>query len=86
MTTTYNGWKNRQTWNINLWLMNDRITYRACVEEATRCKTTRVGCVTPSQAEALCRDIFGESTPDGCNLTRLVDWTAIAASISLCAE
>ena len=86
MTTTYNGWKNRQTWNINLWLMNDEGTYRACVEKATRCKTTRLGRVSARSAEAFCREIFGESTPDGCNLTRLVDWTAIAASISERAE
>lgn len=25
--TTYNGWKNRETWLVNLWLTNDRETY-----------------------------------------------------------
>ena len=31
-TTTYNGWKNRQTWNVAMWIGNDYTTYVKAVE------------------------------------------------------
>ena len=32
----YNGWKNWATWNANLWLNNDEVTYKYCREIAHR--------------------------------------------------
>ena len=34
----YNGWKNYETWVVNLWLSNDRGTYEYMVEIAEEVK------------------------------------------------
>ena len=37
-TMSYHGWKNRQTWNVALWLQNDEPLYRAAVASAQRAR------------------------------------------------
>ena len=70
----YNGWSSYQTWNVNLWVMNDE----ACYESWKRFKTL-YGMFTPKNAKATARAIFGGKTPDNVRIgSRLIDWQEIA--------
>jgi hypothetical protein len=35
---SYNGWKNYETWCVNLWLSNDEGTYNHCRSLAAECR------------------------------------------------
>lgn len=37
----YNGWRNRQTWNVALWIGNDEGLYRAAVDFMARYRGKR---------------------------------------------
>ncbi len=72
--TDYNGWKNRSTWNIALWLSNDEGYYNATLEFAKKYP------LTPNKVKAFCHRLFGDRTPDGDRMGS-VDWPAIAECI-----
>jgi hypothetical protein len=72
MTTTYEGWVNRETWNVSLWVNNDYGMYKSMVANRP---------FTPTSAKQFCTDIFGKRTPDNCPLSK-VDWTEIAESFN----
>lgn len=82
MTTTksekYNGWHNRATWNVALWLGNDEGLYRSAIELARAVK----GRITSRDAEEICRELFPSGkTPDG---DSLIDcrWSEIARDLA----
>jgi hypothetical protein len=58
----YNGWKNRQTWNIALWLQNDEGLYRRAQTFMSHYKGR-----TPYTAFVRAERIPG--TPDGVSFT-----------------
>ena len=64
----YNGWANRATWNVNIWLANDNYTH----ELMSSLKMT-----DSDQFENFCHYIWKDKTPDGCLLSE-VDWQEIA--------
>ena len=59
--TTYNGWKNRQTWNVTLWISNDEPLYRATVDFMAKHPTSRAP--YPRFIKSL--NLHDERTPDG---------------------
>jgi len=73
--TTYNGWTNRATWNVNLWLFNDQTRYEFLQAIFPS------GCGGPSAAERVCRMLFGDKTPDKCLLSD-VNWQEVCDAIN----
>lgn len=81
---THNGWANRETWTVSLWLSNDQQAYASCREIADECDSDMEAGkqIRERWVEAL-SDSAGPS--DGllcdliqCALTR-VDWREIGA-------
>ena len=81
MTTTYNGWKNRQTWNVALWIGNDEPLYRSACEYVKRCRAAKRR-VTYS---TFCRSasLAGDKTPDGISWNgSKLDYRALSAMLN----
>lgn len=77
-TADYNGWPNRATWNTHLWLTGvDEELYHVARGIARRFSAVEYAAWA---IEDLCRDIWGDETPDGQDLD-LVDWSPIAAAL-----
>jgi hypothetical protein len=71
--TTYNGWKNRSTWNAALWIGNDEGLYRSAVAFMETYKGRR-----PYAAFLEYAGLEGDKTPDGIKWdSRLMDYKAL---------
>lgn len=64
----YNGWTNKATWNVQLWLANDEYTYHLM---------DALNMVDAFQFENFCHYIWKDKTPDGLPLDD-VNWEEIA--------
>lgn len=77
MNKQYNGWANRQTWNVILWMNNDYGLYQEYTE---RVKTQ--GKFTASTAQQYVGNVFSAGvTPDGDSLSG-VNWKEIAKALN----
>ena len=63
-TSTYNGWGNRETWNVNLWVMNEEGLYHELVLRTP---------FTTETARDFVKEVFPSGTPDMCNAGELVN-------------
>tara|TARA_R100000234_G_scaffold33319_4_gene19616 strand:- start:612 stop:923 length:312 start_codon:yes stop_codon:yes gene_type:complete len=68
----YNGWSNRATWNVNLWIMNDEGMYDLWVARSRcqlqNCQRTARYVYTsnpwsPENVQDFVRDVFGRGLP-----------------------
>jgi len=75
--TTYNGWPNRETWNVMLWLDNDEPMYRFYRLRAQQMR------VLAHNAKEIALEAFGTGkTPDGVSLhSPKIRWGRIAEAM-----
>ena len=72
--TTYNGWKNRSTWNVALWINNDEPLYRSA------CNYMRTHKDTKKPYAGFIRSMWmqDDKTPDGIKwISNLLDYEAL---------
>ncbi len=76
----YNGWANRETWNVALWLGNDEGLYRAAREFARSTK----GKILARDARKFVEGVMPNGTPDFDSAAeyKQVRWGEIAGSLT----
>jgi hypothetical protein len=80
----YNGWANYETWNVNLWLMNDESAYRRMLSRLSRFEKP----ISEGDARHIAEHSLGAvKTPDDVRLDDpSIDWGEIVKSILECVE
>lgn len=80
----YNGHKNYETWNINLWLANDHDLYKAVRAGKAQQVYPIHGQYTAKSAKELCQRMFRDNkTPDGVDLrNEEIDWWEVADTMN----
>ncbi len=79
--TTYNGWPNRETWNVMLWMDNEEGAYRYYRDKVNICKERKLR-VSGVRAKNWVETCFGDSTPDGIKLdSSKIRWGRIAEAM-----
>jgi hypothetical protein len=76
----YNGWKNKQTWNVALWIENDEGLYFSACEYKERCESRGV---KPTYRGFIAwAGLFGNKTPDGYKYdSQKIDYKALSDMI-----
>ena len=86
----YNGWKNYETWNVNLWIQNDEGLYgfvRDGLESILEACANDWENVSLTDLKELVRDAFGNKTPDGVSLMdSAINWFEISDALLELAE
>lgn len=78
---SYNGWKNRETWNVALWLNNDPVYYSMQKEFCNNYKKTRSS-KADYQAFLEFAGLESEKTPDGISFSNMkIDTKAIVNDV-----
>jgi hypothetical protein len=77
----YNGYANRATWNVVLWLMNDESVYNNWQSQlAASIKFGMVADLDGYEAGSLVRFVLGTETPDGVSTDDpAIDWDQVAS-------
>ncbi len=73
---SYNGWTNRATWNVSLWVSNSEPSYNIFMKKC-RELVTDGGDWNESNTRLFAKRIFGDTTPDGDKLGS-VNWHELA--------
>ena len=74
VTDGYNGWSNRETWNVNLWITNKESIYKLIGTIAKGCHSVSE---LADRMEGFLLIIWKDRTPDGDSLNP-VNWVEIA--------